>query len=92
MMKKDEEITLIKKQHKHQMDTMERKMDGLMMLMKNMLKVQHPDLGEEDISNMFAAVGNGHSTTPRSSASTYVPPREKVYQFIFIVFNSFISE
>jgi hypothetical protein len=84
MLKKDEEISLIKKQHKDEMATMERKMDGLMLLMKNMFKVQHPDLDEEDISSMFAAaVGNGHSATPRSSASTYVP-HEKVYEFIFI--------
>ncbi|XP_057420915.1 uncharacterized protein LOC130714947 [Lotus japonicus] len=78
MMKKNEEISAIKKQHKDEVSGMKRQMDGLTLLVRNMLKLQHPNLDEEEISNMMeASLGNENSVAPHSSASTYVPPHEK---------------
>ncbi|XP_057458180.1 uncharacterized protein LOC130748948 isoform X2 [Lotus japonicus] len=78
MMKKNEEIYAIKKQHKDEVSGMKRQMDGLTLLVRSMLKLQHPDLDEEEISNMMeAALGNENSVASHSSASTYVPPHEK---------------
>ncbi|KAL6521405.1 hypothetical protein OROGR_017974 [Orobanche gracilis] len=76
--KKYEDFFAIKKQHEAEITTVHRKMDGLSLLVRNLLKVQNPNLNEEEISNMMnTALGNENSATPRSSASTYVPPREK---------------
>ncbi|XP_057446206.1 uncharacterized protein LOC130738273 isoform X2 [Lotus japonicus] len=77
-MKNNEEISAIKKQHKDEMTGMKRQMDGLTLLVRNMLKLQHPNLDEEEISNMMeAALGNENSVAPHLSASIYVPPHEK---------------
>lgn len=84
MLKRKEEIMVIKKQHSDEMAGVKREMDGMKALFKTMMKQQNPHLSDEEICNLMAtAMGCTNSTSnapahPLSSASTHVPSRVQV--------------
>ncbi|CAI8610400.1 unnamed protein product [Vicia faba] len=54
MLKRNEEILVIKKQHSDEVDGMKREMDGMKALFKTMMKQRNPHMSDEEISNMMA--------------------------------------
>ncbi|KAJ1408941.1 putative transposase, Ptta/En/Spm, plant [Sesbania bispinosa] len=80
ILKKKEEIAVIKKQHSNEVTGMKREMEGLKSLVKTMLKQQNPDLNEEEVNNMMAAaLGYENSIGLCSSASSHVPHQEETF-------------
>ncbi|XP_058751371.1 uncharacterized protein LOC131624454 [Vicia villosa] len=83
MLKRKEEILVIKKQHNDEVASMKREMDGMKALFKTMIKQQNPHMRDEEISNLMAtAMDCSISTTaapadPHSSASTHIPHCEQ---------------
>ncbi|XP_058775835.1 uncharacterized protein LOC131650121 [Vicia villosa] len=83
MFKRNQEISVIKKQHSDEVAGMKREMDGMKVLFKTMMKQQNSHMSDEKISNMMASVlGITTSTTehhadPISSASTHIPRCEE---------------
>ncbi|XP_057440121.1 uncharacterized protein LOC130731992 [Lotus japonicus] len=74
MIKRNEEMSNMQKQHSNEMNSMKREMDGLKSLVRNMMKQQNPNLSEEELANMMAAaLGSDNSAAPHSSASTHNP-------------------
>ncbi|XP_058760371.1 uncharacterized protein LOC131633698 [Vicia villosa] len=84
MLKRKEEILVIKKQHINEVAGMKREMDGMKALFKTMMKQQNPHMSDEEISNMMATTMDcSNSTTvapadPHSSVSTHIPYCEEV--------------
>ncbi|XP_058736559.1 uncharacterized protein LOC131608965 [Vicia villosa] len=83
MLKRTEEILVIKRQHNDEVAGMKREMDGMKALFKTMMKQQNPHMSDEEISNLMAsAMGCSISSTaapadPHSSASTHIPHCEQ---------------
>ncbi|XP_058765987.1 uncharacterized protein LOC131639515 [Vicia villosa] len=83
MLKRKEEILVIKKQHNDEVAGMKREMDGMKALFKTMTKQQNPHMSDEEISNLMAtAMGCPISSTaapadPHSSTSTHIPHCEQ---------------
>ncbi|XP_058748797.1 uncharacterized protein LOC131621771 [Vicia villosa] len=83
MLKRKEEILVIKRQHNDEVAGMKREMDGMKALFKTMMKQQNPQMSDDEISNLMAsAMGCSISSTaapadPHSSASTHIPHCEQ---------------
>jgi hypothetical protein len=79
LLKRNAEISLLKRQYDGQIAEMSQKMGAMQSLVKNMYMQQNPHLSEEDVDNMLRHVlHNGDSPTPHSSTSTYAPTHQKV--------------
>ena len=79
LLKKNAEISLIKRQYDGQIAEMSHKMGAIESLLKNMYMQQNPHLSEEDVDNMLRHIlHNGDSPTPHSSTSNYAPTQQKV--------------
>ncbi|XP_058765459.1 uncharacterized protein LOC131638953 [Vicia villosa] len=64
MFKRNQEISVIKKQHSDEVAGMKREMDGMKVLFKTTMKQENPHMSDEKISNMMAsALGTTTSTT-----------------------------
>ncbi|XP_057444992.1 uncharacterized protein LOC130744758 [Lotus japonicus] len=78
MLKRNEEIAAINKQHSHEMNQMTKKMQGLEGLVRCLMKQVNPNLDDEALNNIMEnALSNESSAAPRSSTSTHNPNYEK---------------
>ncbi|XP_058764415.1 uncharacterized protein LOC131637864 [Vicia villosa] len=83
MFKRNQEISVIKKQHSDKVDGMKREMDDMKVLFKTMMKQQNPYMSDEEISNMMASAleittsTTEHHADPISSAPTHIPRCEE---------------
>ncbi|XP_058734108.1 uncharacterized protein LOC131605784 [Vicia villosa] len=55
MFKRNQEISVIKKQHSDEVAGMKREMDGMKVLFKTTMKQENPHMSDEKISNMMAS-------------------------------------
>ncbi|XP_058726441.1 uncharacterized protein LOC131597790 [Vicia villosa] len=79
LMKKNEEISLIKKQYDGKISDMAQKIGAMEALLKSMYMQQNPHLTEEEVDDkMREVLHNDNVPTPRSSTSTYTPVHQKV--------------
>ncbi|KAJ1435169.1 putative transposase, Ptta/En/Spm, plant [Sesbania bispinosa] len=73
MLKKNEEIAALKKQHSEEISSMSKQLKGMEALLRCFMKQNNPDLDDEALDNMM-----GNAITPRSSASSYIPNHNEV--------------
>ncbi|XP_058785063.1 uncharacterized protein LOC131659974 [Vicia villosa] len=91
MLKRKEEILVIKRQHNDEVAGMKREMDGMKALFKTMMKQQNPHMSDDEISNLMAsAMGCSISSTaapadPHSSASTHIPHCEQILSILLVL-------
>ncbi|XP_058734879.1 eisosome protein SEG2-like [Vicia villosa] len=79
LLKKNEEISLMKMQYDGKISDMTQKMGAMEALLKSMYMQQNPHLSEEEVDEkMREALHNDNIPTPRSSTSTYAPDNQKV--------------
>ncbi|KAJ1394590.1 putative transposase, Ptta/En/Spm, plant [Sesbania bispinosa] len=68
MLKRNDEIAALKKQHSEEMSSMSKQLKGMKALLRCFMKQNNPELDDEALDNMM-----GNAITPRSSASAYIP-------------------
>ncbi|KAI5381842.1 hypothetical protein KIW84_UN0390 [Lathyrus oleraceus] len=79
LLKKNEEISLMKMQYDGKISDMVQKMEAMEALLKSMYMQQNPHLSEEEVDDkMREALHNDNIPTPHSSTSTYAPTHQKV--------------
>jgi hypothetical protein len=88
LLKKNEEISLMKMQYDGKISDMAQKMGAMEALLKSMYMQQNPHLSEEEVDDkMREALHNDNIPTPRSSTSTYAPTHQKVLYLTLIKIN-----
>ncbi|XP_058744688.1 uncharacterized protein LOC131617414 [Vicia villosa] len=79
LLKKNEEISLMKMQYDGKICDMTQKMGAMEALLKSMYMQQNSHLSEEEVNEkMREVLHNDNIPTPRSSTSTYAPTHQKV--------------
>ncbi|KAJ1433250.1 putative transposase, Ptta/En/Spm, plant [Sesbania bispinosa] len=73
MLKKNDEIAALKKQHSEEMSSKSKQLKGMEALLRCFMKQNNPDLDDEALDNMM-----GNAITPHSSGSTYIPNHNEV--------------
>ncbi|XP_020215194.1 uncharacterized protein LOC109799100 isoform X2 [Cajanus cajan] len=78
MLKKNEEIVALKKQHSVEIGSMAKTVQGLQCLVRCLLKEINPELNDQALDNIMEnAISNDNSVAPPSSASTHSPGHDK---------------
>ncbi|XP_050908845.1 uncharacterized protein LOC127122578 [Lathyrus oleraceus] len=83
LLKKNEEIYLMKMQYDSKISDMAQKMGAMEALLKSMDMQQNPHLSEVEVDDkMRETLHNDNIPTPRSSTSTYAPAHQKFYKLL----------
>ncbi|KAJ1376824.1 putative transposase, Ptta/En/Spm, plant [Sesbania bispinosa] len=78
MLKKNDEITALKKQHFVEMGSMAKTIQGLQGLIRCLLKEINPELDDQALDSIMEnAIGNENSVALPSSTSTHIPGQDK---------------
>ncbi|KAJ1390449.1 putative transposase, Ptta/En/Spm, plant [Sesbania bispinosa] len=78
MLKKNEEIVALKKQHSIEIGSMAKTVQGLQGLIRCLLKEINPELDDQALDSIVEnAISNENSVAPPSSASTHIPGHDK---------------
>ncbi|KAJ1396694.1 hypothetical protein SESBI_32366 [Sesbania bispinosa] len=78
MLKKNDEITTLKKRHVVEIGSMAKTFQGLQGLIRCFLKEVNPELDDQTLDSIMEnAVNNENSIVPPSFTSTHIPDHDK---------------